>query len=343
MKEVWLPKEKEIVIKEMPKPALQDGMALIRIELCGICGSDITAYQGVNPTLTYPIQGVGHEGGGVIEEVGNNDKGLKAGDRVVLEPYVPCNECHMCKVKRFNNCENLRVCGTHKNGMMAEYFLHPISLIYKIPGNLDFRSAALVEPLTIGLHALTRSNVKRGEFCVIFGAGTIGLLASFGCLSYGATPILIDVVKRRLDRAKELGIKHTFHSAGSTEGKIEEYLREVCAGVLPDAMLDCTGSPAVIGSMHNMVRHGGSISLVGWPHDPVTVNTIRCMRKELDIHGSRNSVGKFPEAIDMVNRGAIPVNEIISKVIKPEEMEVTIQDMIKNPADYLKVLVTMRD
>ena len=343
MKEVWFPKEKEVVIREMPRPVLQPGMAIIRIELCGICGSDITAYQGTNPTLTYPIEGIGHEGVGVIEEIGGNDKGLKAGDRVTLEPYVPCNKCHMCEVKRFNNCENLKVSGVHRYGMMTEYFLHPISLIYKIPDSLDFRRAALVEPLTIGLHALTRSGIKQGEFCVIFGAGTIGLLASFGCLSYGATPILIDVVKKRLDRAKELGIKHTYFSAGAAEGKIEEYLCEVCGGALPDVMLDCTGSPAVIGAMHNMVRHGGRISLVGWPHDPVTVNTIRCMRKELDIHGSRNSVGKFPEAIEKIMSGVVPVNEIVSKIIKAGEVEATIQDMIKNPADYLKVLVTMRE
>jgi threonine dehydrogenase-like Zn-dependent dehydrogenase len=338
MRVLCLPQKGELVIRDMPKPRLQSGHAVIKIKTCGICGSDVTAYQGVNPTLKYPIEGIGHEGVGVIDEIENNDKYLKPVDPVVLEPYVPCNKCFMCQVKRFNNCENLKVCGVHKNGMMAEYFLHPLPLIYKLPDTLDFRRAVLVEPLTIGLHALGRAKVKTGERCVIFGAGTIGLLAAFGCLSYGAVPILIDVLQKRLDQAKEMGIPNTYNSA---DGKTEDYLHDVCDGPLPDVMLDCTGSPRVIANMHNMVRHGGRISLVGWPHDPVMINTIRCMQKELNIYPCRNSNAKFPESINLVNSGAIPSNGIITKMIGIEEVETTIQDMIKNPTDYLKVAVTM--
>jgi 2-desacetyl-2-hydroxyethyl bacteriochlorophyllide A dehydrogenase len=338
MKVLCLPQKGELVIRDMPKPQLDSGHAIVKIETCGICGSDVTAYQGINPTLKYPVEGIGHEGVGVIEEIGDNDKFLKAGDRVVLEPYVPCNGCLMCKVKRFNNCENLKVCGVHKNGMMAEYFQHPLQLLYKLPDTLDSRRAVLVEPLTIGLHALSRAKVKAGERCVIFGAGTIGLLTAFGCLHYGAVPILIDVLQKRLDQAKEMGIPHAYNS---TEGKIEDYLRDVCDGALPDAMIDCAGSPPVIASMHNMVRHGGRISLVGWPHDPVIINTIRCMQKELTIYPCRNSNAKFPESINMVNGGAIPADRIITKIIGIEETEAAIQDMIKNPTNYLKVAVAI--
>ena len=336
MKVICMPQKREIVIKELPRPEPQSGMALVKIKMCGICGSDLTAYEGTNPTNDYPIDGIGHEGVGIIEEIGDNNRGLKKGDPVALEPYVPCNSCPMCKAKRYNNCENLKVAGVHTNGMMAEYFLHPVSLLYKLPDTLGLRRAALVEPLTIGLHALTRSKVKSGEFCVIFGAGPIGLLAGLGCLSYGATPILVDILQKRLDAAKDCGIKLLYNSS---EGRLEEYLRDVCGGVLADSMLDCTGSQAVIANMHNMVRHGGHISLVGWPHEPVTVNTIRCMRKELDIHTCRNSCAKFPEAINLVNSGAIPADKIISRTIKMEEAAETIQDMVNNPTNYIKVVV----
>ncbi|MDR2371255.1 MAG: alcohol dehydrogenase catalytic domain-containing protein [Treponema sp.] len=338
MKVLCLPQKGELVIRDIPKPRLEAGHALIKIETCGICGSDVTAYQGINPTLKYPVEGIGHEGTGIIEEIGDNDKDLKPGDRVVLEPYVPCNECPMCKVKRFNNCENLKVCGVHKNGMMVEYFQHPLQLLYKLPDTLDSHSAVLVEPLTIGLHALNRAKVKAGEYCVVFGAGTIGLLTAFGCLNYGAVPVLIDVLQKRLNQAKEMGIPHTYNS---TEGKTEDYLRDVCDGPLPDAMIDCTGSPPVIANMHNMVRHGGRISLVGWPHDPVIINTIRCMQKELNIYPCRNSNAKFPESINMVSGGRIPADRIITKMIGFEETESAIQDMIKNPINYLKVAVTI--
>lgn len=336
MKMLCLPEPGKLELRDMPMPILTEGQAIIKMDMCGICGSDVTAYRGVNPTMKYPINGLGHEGVGVIVEIGDNDKGLKAGDRVALEPYVPCNKCHMCAAGRFNNCADLHVCGVHKDGMMAEYFSHPVQLLYKLPDELTFTHAALVEPLTIGLHGATRARVSKGEHCVVFGAGIIGLMASFACLNYGATPILIDVLQKRLDYAKELGIPYVFNSK---EGDIETFLREVTAGKLPEAMIDCTGAPAILENMHNYVCHGARIALVGWPHDPVRINTVRMTQKEIDILPSRNSNAKFPEAIKLVNEGKIPTDAIITKLIKLEEVEDTIRDMIQNPSDYLKVIV----
>lgn len=336
MKMLCLPEPGKLEIRDMPKPVLTEGQAIIKMDMCGICGSDVTAYRGVNPTMKYPVNGLGHEGVGIIEEIGDNDKGLKQGDRVALEPYVPCNKCHMCAVGRFNNCADIRVCGVHKDGMMTEYFFHPVQLLYKLPDELSFTHAALVEPLTIGLHGATRARVSKGEHCVVFGAGIIGLMASFACINYGATPILIDVLQKRLDYAKELGIPYVFNSQ---EGDIETYLKEVTGGKLPEAMIDCTGAPVILENMHNYVCHGGRIALVGWPHNPVSINTVRMTQKEIDILPSRNSNAKFPEAIQLVNEGKVPTDAIITKVIKLAEVEDTIKDMIQNPSDYLKVIV----
>jgi 2-desacetyl-2-hydroxyethyl bacteriochlorophyllide A dehydrogenase len=335
MKVLCLPRAGELVLRDMPVPKAGAGEALVKIEYCGICGSDVTAFRGVNPTQTYPIDGIGHEGVGIIEEIGANDKGIKRGDRVALEPYVPCNRCPMCKAGRFNNCENLRVAGVHKNGMMAEYFVHPVQLLYKIPDSLSFERAALTEPQTIGLHALSRSRVQAGENVVIFGAGAIGLLAAFSAKNIGARPVLIDFLQERLEKARELGIENVFNSKN---GEIHEHLRAIF-GSLPQAMLDCTGSPAVIADMHNMVAHGGRISLVGWPHDPVTINTIRCMQKELDLYPCRNSNGKFPQSLALIEAGKIPADNIITKVVSLEETQAVIEDMVQNPVNYIKVLV----
>ncbi|MBW7572368.1 zinc-dependent alcohol dehydrogenase [Caproiciproducens faecalis] len=335
MKVLSLPEAGKLIFEDLPKPELTAGSAIIKMEACGICGSDATAYRGVNPTVRYPIQGIGHEGVGTIVEIGENDKGLKVGDRVALEPYVPCNKCHMCAVGRFNNCADIRVCGVHKNGMMAEYFSHPIQLIYKLPDEMDFHRAACVEPLTIGLHAATRARVSKGEHVVVFGAGTIGLLASFACLSYGATPIIVDVLQSRLDFAKECGIPYAFNSSN---GGVAEYLAEVTNGKLPEAMIECTGAAPVLAELHNYVCHGGRVAMVGWPKGPVSINTVRCMQKELDILPSRNSNAKFPESIELINSGKVPVEKIITKVVKLSEVEATIQDMIANPSNYLKVV-----
>ncbi|MDO5135242.1 MAG: alcohol dehydrogenase catalytic domain-containing protein [Eubacteriales bacterium] len=336
MKVLCIDKPGTLEIKELEKPELKPGSAIVRIEMCGICGSDVTAYRGVNPTMKYPVNGLGHEGVGTIVEIGENEKGLKVGDRVALEPYVPCNTCHMCKEKRFNNCADIRVCGVHKDGMMAEYFLHPVQQLYKLPDSLSFTHAALIEPFTIGLHAATRARVKEGEHVVVFGAGVIGLMAAFSCISYGATPIIMDVIPERLEYARELGIPHTFLSK---DGGVEEYLREITQGKLPEAMIDCTGAPVILEHMHDYVCHGGRIALVGWPHGPVSINTVRLMQKEIDICPSRNSNGKFPEAISLIQAGKIPVDSLITKVISLEETEETIQDMMKSPSKYLKVIV----
>ena len=336
MKVLCQPEPGKLEVKDLPMPERHEGTAVIKMEMCGICGSDVTAYRGTNPTMRYPINGLGHEGVGVITDIGENDKGLKVGDRVALEPYVPCNKCHMCAAGRFNNCVDLHVCGVHKDGMMAEYFEHPVQLLYKLPDDLSWEHAALVEPLTIGLHSATRARVSAGEHVVVFGAGIIGLLASFACINYGATPILVDRLQARLDYAKKLGVPYIFNSQN---GGVEEYLKEVTNGKLPEAMIDCTGAPPILEHMHDYVCHGGRIALVGWPHAPVAINTVRCMQKELDICPSRNSNAKFPEAIRLVHEQKVPTDAIITKLIDLDEVEATIQDMIQNPSDYMKVIV----
>lgn len=336
MKALCISGPKILEVKEIDRPKLSEGMAIVKIVKCGICGSDVTAYKGVNPTMKYPITGIGHEGVGIIEEIAENDKGLKVGDRVTLEPYIPCNSCHMCKIGRFNNCADIRVCGVHKDGMMMEYFEQPIAQIYKLPDEMSFDRAVLVEPLTIGLHALQRARVIKDENVVIFGAGIIGLMAALGAINYGATPILIDIVEERLEYAKELGVKHIYNSK---DGKIIEFLQDVTNNKLPEVMIDCTGAIPILEKMHEYVCHGGRVALVGWPHEPVKLNTVRLMQKEIDVLPSRNSNSKFPLAIELVLNNKVPADKLITKNVSLDEVENTLLDMIKSPSDYLKVIV----
>ncbi|WP_440896717.1 zinc-dependent alcohol dehydrogenase [Amphibacillus sp. Q70] len=338
MKVLSILEKETMAITDEERPVCLPGHALIKMAACGICGSDVTAYKGVNPTVKYPINGLGHEGIGEIVEINTEKNEFQVGDRVALEPYVPCYECDMCKQERFNNCENLKVCGVHKNGMMAEYFLHPIKLLYKIPEDLSNIDATLIEPLTIGLHALTRAQVKADEYCLIFGAGTIGLLTALGAKIYGATPILVDIVDQRLEFAKEVGIEHTINSL---EKDIIASIKEATGGKLPQSMIECTGAQAVLRNIHEYVAHGGRVSLVGWPHDVVPFNQIRIMQKEISIFGSRNSNKKFPESMEYIHKKMIPTDKIITKVIELEEVESLIKEMIKKPENFLKVVVNI--
>ena len=338
MRILEMPQPEKMELCNVAEPANREGCAKIRIEYCGICGSDLTAYTGKTPTVKYPIEGIGHEGIGVITEISEPSMGLKVGDRVALEPYIPCLKCHMCAVERYNNCADIRVAGVHTGGMMADYVVFPTRLLHKVPDGLDPLDAALTEPLTIGLHAATRARVAAGEFCLITGAGPIGLLAALGVKSKGATPILVDIVDDRLHFAQECGIEKTFNS---TSGDLVEYLKEVTGGLLPQAMIDCTGSPAILGAMHDYVCHGGRIAMVGWPKGPVTINTVRCTQKELDLCPSRNSNKQFPTALSLIAGGKIPTRKIITKVVELEDTEKVMLDMMAHPDHYMKVVVKL--
>lgn len=335
MKVLSMPCPEELVLEERKMPELTGGKAIIKIQYCGICGSDIGAYRGTNPTMRYPITGVGHEGVGVIEEIGVNEKGLKKGDRVALEPYIPCGNCYICK-KGGNNCANLHVAGVHSPGMMTEYFSHPVSLLHLIPDDMSMARAALIEPLTIALHGKDRSGVKEGDVCVITGAGPIGILAALSVKAYGATPVLMDVLDSRLEFARGLGIENSYNNS---DGGFSEYLQELTDGKLADAMIECTGAPPVLAKLHDYVCNGAGVALVGWPKTEVMVNTVRWMQKELNIRPSRNSFHNFPEAIHLISEDLVPVEQLLTKIIPLEKVEETIRDMVANPSGYMKVVV----
>lgn len=339
MRIVNLYDKEDLQIVEVPKPVLKPGFALIKMIKCGICGSDVNAYLKTNPTVNYPIVGLGHEGVGIIDEVADNPN-FNKGDRVVIEPYIPCMECNMCLKERYNNCENLRVCGVHTNGVMAGYFLHPLHLIHKIPDELPDKEACLVEPLTISLHALKRGGVSKGDNVVIFGAGTIGVLAALAANTYGANVMIVDVNNERLEFINKLGIEKIINPS---KNNLIEKLRENCSGRLPNVMIDCTGATVILENVHEYVEHGANVVWVGWPKNPVLINQVRCMQKELTILASRNSNQKFPEAIDLLSSKKICSTELITDEIKVSELEDMLIDLINNPSDHLKVVVNLED
>lgn len=338
MKSVNLYAPNELKIEEEKEPVLEDGAAIVKIEYCGICGSDLTAYQGINPTFQYPIKGIGHEGVGYITQIGENQQGLKVGDKVALEPYIPCMKCHRCEKELFNNCCAIHVAGVHTDGMMKNYVKHPLRLIHQIPNELTLEEAVLTEPFTIGLHGATRAGVGNGDVCLIFGAGIIGLMAAYAVLHYGGTPIIVDILQKRLDGAKEMG----FNVYNSSDGNLLEYLMEKTEKRLADVIIDCTGSPYVVKNLHLYVAYGARIALIGWPHEPVEMNTVKLTQREVTVYTSRNSNKKFPEAIELIRNHFLPVDKLISRFASMDEIETVLKEIIENPSDYRKVVITMK-
>ncbi len=339
MKGVKLEKPWEVGVVELEKPVPKEGEALIRIMTAGICGSDIGAFRGTNGLVTYP-RVIGHELAGIVEAIPeDNPKGIKAGDKVIIDPYLYCGHCYPCSIGRTNCCTDLHVLGVHVDGGMAEYFCHPADMLVKMPEDMDWILAAMAEPLTISLHGVHRGGLKAGEFCAIYGAGPIGLLAALIAEAYGAHAILIDVVQERLDFGKELGVEYIINSG--KENPVEK-VAESTGGNMAQLVMECTGANVCIRGSLDLVSNAGRITFTGWPKSETSLPTDVFTKKEIDIRGARTSAGEFEEAIDLITSGKVDVKKILTKVVTVEEAAETIIDIEKNPGNYMKVVVDFR-
>ena len=316
----------------MPKP--KEGEALLRVKSAGICGSDIGAFRGTNGLVSYP-RIIGHEiAGEVISIPENNKNGIKPGDRVIVDPYLYCGHCYPCSIGRTNCCVDLKVLGVHVDGGMAEYFCHPADMLLKVPDDMPWDIIPLAEPLTIALHGIHRLNLKAGEHIAINGAGPIGLLAAMVALHYGAEPIMIDLVKERLDFAKSLGVRYTINLR---EEDLVEKVREYTNGRMAECVMEASGANSAIRATLDIVSHAGRIALTGWPKQETPIPTDMITRKEVDVRGARTSAGEFPEAIDLIYHQKVDARRILTKVISIDEAPETIRDIEKNPGNYMKV------
>ena len=197
----------DISIKDVSAAGEEADEVMIKVHGMGICGSDIAAYKGINPLVTYP-RIIGHEIAGEVLEAPPGETNMTPGDRVVIEPYVYCGKCYPCMNGRTNCCENLTVRGVHIDGGMSEFCFHPRHLVHKVPADVSWKHLAMVEPLTISVHAVKRARLAKGEHLVVTGAGPIGLLAAQYALVIGAVPIVVDPIDERLAFARSLGIPH---------------------------------------------------------------------------------------------------------------------------------------
>lgn len=334
MKAVYMEKPWNIEISDVQMPKPKEGEALLRVKSAGICGSDIGAFRGTNGLVSYP-RIIGHEiAGEVISIPENNKNGIKPGDRVIVDPYLYCSHCYPCSIGRTNCCVDLKVLGVHVDGGMAEYFCHPADMLLKVPDDMPWDIIPLAEPLTIALHGIHRLNLKAGEHIAINGAGPIGLLAAMVALHYGAEPIMIDLVKERLDFAKSLGVRYTINLR---EEDLVEKVSEYTNGRMAECVMEASGANSAIRATLDIVSHAGRIALTGWPKQETPIPTDMITRKEVDVRGARTSAGEFPEAIDLIYHQKVDARRILTKVISIDEAPETIRDIEKNPGNYMKV------
>lgn len=338
MKAVQISGVREIGIVDIPEPEPRNGDALIEVKAMGICGSDVHAYAGRSPNVSYPVR-IGHEIAGIVTRLPEGVSGesdVRLGDHVVVNPYIGCGHCYPCSQGRMNCCEHLSCLGVQVDGAMTERFAHPANLLIKVPKEMDWESCALIEPTVIALHALHHVTLKPGEHVAVNGAGCIGMLIGMIALAQGGIPIMIDVVDQRLELARNLGMKYTINAL--KQDAITE-IRKVTGGRMAECVCEVSGHVAGVRNTLDFAAPTGRIALTGWPDREVLLPTALITRKELRICGSRTGLTEeFREALEMLNSGILNLRKIISKIVTLEEIPAAIRELDAHPGESLKVI-----
>jgi threonine dehydrogenase-like Zn-dependent dehydrogenase len=337
MKAIEITHNQELNIIEVEKPQAP-GKGEVMLKLCyvGFCGSDLNTFMGRNIMALNPVI-PGHEVGAIIEAVGTGvPENLKPGMVVTCNPYTNCGKCTSCRNLRVNACEHNETLGVQRNGAMKESITLPWEKV--IPaGTLTPRTCALVEPMSVGFHAVSRAQVTDIDVVLVIGCGMVGMGAVVRAAMRGATVIAADIDDEKLALAKKTGATYTVNTR--TED-VHQRLSELTGGFGPDVVIEAVGSPFTYQMAVNEVAFTGRVVCIGYSKSEVSFQTKFFVQKELDIRGSRNAQpSDFRAVIHYLERGTCPVEMLITKVIKPEEALSTMQWWSQNPGKVFRILV----
>ena len=336
MKAIHIEKERQMAVVDIPAQEMKSNEVLLRLEYVGFCGSDLSTYLGKNPLVRMPVI-PGHEVGAVIEKVGADvPEGLKPGMTVTVNPYTNCGKCASCRNNRVNACEHNETLGVQRNGAMRELIAPPWEKI--IPaGDLSPRTCALIEPMSVGFHAVSRAQVTDIDTVVVIGCGMVGMGAIVRSVQRGATVIAADIDDEKLAIAREMGASHTVNTISED---VHARLQEITAGFGPDVIIEAVGSPVTYNMAVNEVAFTGRVICIGYAKTEVSFQTKFFVQKELDIRGSRNAQpSDFRAVIRYLERGTCPIDRLISREATPEEAPEAMQQWAENPGKVFRILV----
>ncbi|WP_339752674.1 zinc-binding alcohol dehydrogenase family protein [Algoriphagus aquimarinus] len=323
--------------KEEPT-SLQADEALVKIKKIGICGTDYHAYRGKQPFFSYP-RVLGHELGAEVVGLGSGTDAIHVGDRVTIEPYLNCGTCQSCLNDKGNCCENLQVLGVHVDGGMTEYLKVPIRKLHssKI---LSFEQLALVEPLSIGAHAVQRAEVNPKDLVLVIGAGPIGLSVTQFAKLRGATVVVLDINKERLNFAKEQ--MQVDFILEATEGFTPDALRSCLDGLLPTVVFDATGNPNSMKNAFNYVAFGGKLVFVGLFIGEASFDDPLFHRREITLLASRNSLPQdFSSIIQLMESGKIDIKPWVTHSADFEALPQVFKEWLDPKSRVIKAVVTL--
>jgi threonine dehydrogenase-like Zn-dependent dehydrogenase len=331
MKALSLLGEGNVTITEIAEPQLLAGDLLLKVEMVGLCGTDLNSFRGRNPLITYP-RVLGHE---IAATVLEGNATLAAGTHVTVSPYFGCGKCPACRRGRPNACRYNETFGVQRDGAMTERIAVPAGKVY--PSRLPLKTLCLVEPLTVGFHACSRGRITKDDVVAVFGCGGVGLGAIAGAAFRGARTIAIDLDDAKLATAAKVGATDIIHS---TREDVRERLRDITGGDGPDVVIEAIGLPETFRMAVEEVASTGRVVYIGYAKEPVAYETKLFVQKELDILGSRNALpGDFLEVMAMLDAGKFPVEDAVSAIVPLDEAPSILSQWSANPAAYTKIMV----
>jgi len=284
---------------------------------------------------------LGHECSGEVVEVGKRVKHLRPGDRVTMEPGIPCGKCEFCRSGRYNLCPEVVFWATPPiDGTFGEYVTHPANFTYPIASSVSFEEAALVEPLSVGFYAARRAQVEPGQVALILGSGPIGLVTLEVLLARGVTEVIaVDVVPLRLEKAAELGARYVVNAK---DQDVREKVMEITGGRGVDVVFETAGSVVTTQMTVEMVRKGGKVVLIGLPSVPrVDFDVIKVIDKELDVLGIFRYANTYKGCVDLLNAGKVDLATLITHRFPLEKTQEALQFAHEHKMEAIKVVVNV--
>jgi L-iditol 2-dehydrogenase len=310
MKQAVMTSPGQIELRDVPIPAPGPHQVLIRMKRIGVCGSDIHVYHGKHALTTYPVV-QGHEVSGVVEKVGGAVRGFAPGDPVTIQPQVTCGKCYPCTHGAYHICDELKVMGFQTTGAGSELFAVEASKVLKLPARMNLEHGAMIEPVAVAVHALSRAGDIAGRKVLVLGAGPIGNLVAQAAKGMGAAKVMItDLSVFRLDKARECGVDYCVDTAkNDLAGVIREHFGEAKA----DVILECVGSPQTIQQAVAVARKGTDIVVVGVFGDKPTLDMGTVQDRELRLIGTlMYQEPDWKKAIELVEKGTIQLQPLIT-------------------------------
>lgn len=336
MKALVIPEEHKICVIEKEKPTLQNGEILVKIKYVGFCGSDLNTFLGKNPMVKLPVI-PGHEIGAEIADIALGVPDIfKKGMSCTINPYTNCGHCSSCRNGRPNACQHNETFGVQRNGAMCNYIAVPWQKVI-VDETLTPKDFMLVEPMSVGFHAIDRAQVTDLDTTLVIGCGMIGVGAIVRAVLRGSDVIVADVDDTKLQLAKQLGAKYTINT--KTEN-VHQRLQEITQGHGPDVIIEAVGAPVTYQMAVNEIGFTGRIVCIGYAKTNIEFETKLFVSKELDIRGSRNAMPEdFRAVIKYLKQNTCPKEILISGIYQPEEAQKALEYWSKNPGEVFRLFI----